>query len=278
MITDAETNYLYLADTLPKKHPEFYSRFEVVLSECGINLSLLPGTKNIWAVDYMPVQIAENKFVQFNYNPDYLQSKAGQKTISDVGSICKSISIETQKSDIKLDGGNVIRSTNKVIMCDKALSENKHLKKEQLVEELKILFQSENLIIIPTDPLDEIGHADGMVRFIDDKTVLINNYSKEDIALEQSLKSSINNAGLDWVEIPYNPYNNRKDFHANGIYMNFLQMENVLVIPIFNMMEDEIAVKSFENNFNDYTIRTLESNEIAYDGGVLNCITWNIKK
>ena len=80
------------------------------------------------------------------------------------------------------------------------------------------------------------------------------------------------------MEIPYNPYNNRKDFHANGIYMNFLQMENVLVIPIFNMMEDEIAVKSFENNFNDYTIRTLESNEIAYDGGVLNCITWNIKK
>jgi agmatine deiminase len=277
MIIDAKTNYLYLADSLPKKYPEFYSRFQIILSELAIGRSLLPNTKDVWAVDYMPIQIAENKFVQFDYDPDYLQGKTLQKTISNVDEICKIIGIETEKSNIKIDGGNVIRNSNKVIMCDKILNENKHLKKELLVEELTNLFQIEVLIFIPTDPLDEIGHADGMVRFINDKTVLINGYAKEDFVLEQSVKSSINNAGLDWVEIPYNPYNNKKNFHANGIYMNFLQMENVLVIPTFNIKEDEIAVRFFEDNFIDYTIKTLESNEIAYNGGVLNCITWNIK-
>ncbi len=278
MITDAETNYLYLADSLPKKYPEFYNHFKKVLSESGINFSLLPGTKDIWAVDYMPIQIADNKFVQFDYNPDYLQNQTQQKTISNVDEICKAIGVETKRSDIKLDGGNVIKSNNMVIMCNKVFKENKHLKEKQLIKELKSLFQVEGLIFIPTDPSDEIGHADGMVRFIDDKTVLINDYSNVDTGLQVSLKSVLNKAGFDGIEIPYNPYNNKTDFHANGIYMNFLQMENVLVIPTFNIKGDEIAVKFFEDKFSNYKIKTLESNEIANDGGILNCITWNIKK
>ena len=60
MITDSQTNLLYLADTLPKNYPIFYERFEKLLIENKINFKLLPNTKDVWAVDYMPIQIELN--------------------------------------------------------------------------------------------------------------------------------------------------------------------------------------------------------------------------
>jgi len=73
MIPDKQTNFLYLADTLPKNYSNFFSRFEKVLTDCNISFQLLPNTKDVWAVDYMPIQIAKDSFVQFVYNPDYLR-------------------------------------------------------------------------------------------------------------------------------------------------------------------------------------------------------------
>ncbi len=75
MITDSQTNFLYLADTLPTKYPDFYKRFEKVLTDCNTNFALLPNTKDVWAVDFMPIQTDQNKFVRFVYNPSYLQTK-----------------------------------------------------------------------------------------------------------------------------------------------------------------------------------------------------------
>src|SRR5450432_3960692 len=115
MITDSQTNKLFLAGCLPTKYPGFFKEFERVLYKCKINFELLPGTKDVWAVDYMPIQIDLNKFVRFVYNPEYLQKEEYLKTISNADSICEKIGIETIKSNIVLDGGNVIRASDKVI-------------------------------------------------------------------------------------------------------------------------------------------------------------------
>jgi agmatine deiminase len=71
MIADNQTNFLYLADSLPKKYPNFYKQFEKVLTEYKIKFDLLPNTKDIWAVDFMPIKIDLNKFVRFVYNSSY---------------------------------------------------------------------------------------------------------------------------------------------------------------------------------------------------------------
>ena len=47
---------------------------------------------------------------------------------------------------------------------------------------------------------------------------------------------------------------------------------------VFDLAEDEIVVKQFEKIFSNDKIVTVLSNEIALQGGILNCITWNIKK
>lgn len=277
MIADSQTNFLYLADTLPIKYPDFFNRFEKVLTDSNIEFALLPKTKDVWAVDYMPIQIEQSKFVRFVYNPSYLQEKKYQKTISDVDTICDAIGIETIKTDIILDGGNITRWINKVIMTDRVFVDNPQYKRKQLINQLHELLQIDQLYFIPEQPGDYTGHADGMVRFIDEYSVVVNDYSQEKEWFRRAFEVAIHNTGLDYIKIPYSVYENKSNEQANGDYINYLQMENNVIVPIFCMKEDDQAVKQIETIFAGQTITTIESNAVANQGGVLNCITWNIK-
>lgn len=278
MINDQSTNKLYLADTLPEKHPIFYKEFSDLLNKCGINHKLLKGTKDIWARDYMPIQVEKNKFVKFIYDPDYLKFKKYQNTYSDVDTIWKQINKPLTKSEIVLDGGNVVHRNNKAILCDKIFNENPNYSRKKLLTELRNLLQVDQIILVPQQPSDFIGHADGMVRFLDDSTVIINNFAKEKEYFRRAFKLAIDNAGLDYIEIPYNPYDNKKTIQANGIYINYLHVGENIIVPRFNKSEDDAALEKFRKLFPKAQIHTIDSNDIANEGGVLNCISWNVEE
>lgn len=63
---------------------------------------------------------------------------------------------------------------------------------------------------------------------------------------------------------------------AKGAYINFLHMENIIIAPVFDSKEDELAISILEANFPNHKIVPLNCNELAKDGGILNCISWNI--
>lgn len=279
MIADNQTNFLYLADTLPIKYCDFYKRFEKVLTNCNIEFALLPNTKDVWAVDYMPIQIDTDNFVRFLYRPPYLTKyKKWVKTISEVDDICNSIGIETIKTDIILDGGNITRWKNKVIMTDCVFKDNPTYERKQLIRQLYELLQVDKLYFVPEQPGDFTGHSDGMVRFVDEHTVITNDYKQETEWFQKAFEIAVHNTGLDYIKIPYNVYDNKSNDQANGDYINYLQMENVVIVPTFGLKEDALAVRQLETIFAGQTVTTVESNKIANDGGILNCITWNILK
>ena len=62
----------------------------------------------------------------------------------------------------------------------------------------------------------------------------------------------------------------KKDVQANGNYINYLQMENCIIVPTFDIEADEAAVSKLKEIFTDQAIKTIDCNEIANDGGVLN--------
>ncbi len=229
----------------------------------------------------MPIQISKKEFIQFDYKPDYLYSKAELNSISNVDEICERINIKVKKSDVIVDGGNVVRSNNKVILCDKVIFANLNkFSRKELIRELHELFQVEKVFFVPQDPLDVIGHADGMIRFVDDNKLVVNDYNWEREAKNKQFVRAfyiaLDNIGIDYETLPYNPYSNKTTYHANGIYINYLQMNDLIVLPTFGFEEDEIAKTKMSVLFPHYRIETIDSNSIALNGGVLNCITWNI--
>lgn len=278
MITDIETNLLYLADCLPVKQPVFFERFEKVLKKNDIPMKFLSDTLDIWAVDYMPVQVKKDKFIQFDYRPGYLETEEDLLTIPNVDSICKKIEIKTHKSSLCVDGGNVVRSQYKVIMSDSVFKENKLIDKNKVIDQLKIFLEVEHLLFLPKVPYDIIGHADGMVRFIDNDTLLINDFSNESPSYQKSFSVAIKKTGLNCVRLPYNPPIDKGPLDATCIYINYLQMQQAVFVPVFKNKLDDKALRVMEDCFIGQTIIPVESNELSVTGGILNCISWNIKQ
>lgn len=279
MIADQETNSLYLSPLLESNYPLFFGKFKKALEDKGIEPVYLPETKDVWCVDFMPVQVSKNNFVQFKFDPTYLKPKKYHKSISDPSLICKQIGLHPETTNIIADGGNVTKAKNKVIMTTRVIEENPHYPVKQLTEKIIDLLELDQLILIPTQPGDFTGHSDGMVRFIDENTILINDYSKEpDRKFVHSLNAAFHNTGLELIEIPTSIYDNKDTQDATGDYINYLQMDGVIFLPTFNRREDEQVVQQFEDMFKGTTIVPVESNQLSKEGGILNCISWNIVK
>jgi agmatine deiminase len=276
--SDENTNFLYLSGLLKTKYGPFYERLIPVLEKNRIDFGFLPNTKDIWAKDFMPVQVAKGRFIQFRYEPDYLvKDNKHRATISDVTGICGSIEVTAVKSDIVLDGGNLVRFGRKAILTSKIFKENPGYTEKRLIRMLEELLQLDKVIIIPREPGDWLGHADGVVRFLDENTVLINDYSREQTKdYPRELRMSLRNAGLELFEIPYNPYENESQDAAGGVYINYLRMKDFVLVPAFGLPEDEKAASTLSRLFRDSRTHTVRSDEIANEGGVLNCISWNI--
>jgi agmatine deiminase len=225
----------------------------------------------------MPIQKELDKFILFKYEPDYLQNDEFILTQTDTKTVCKAIGLSTTDSNIKIDGGNVIKGNDWVILTDKIFKENASFEKNNLITELENLFEVK-VIIIPQEPSDFTGHADGIVRYYNNDTVLINSYKPTDKKeFHKRLNKELRNQGLRTIEIPYSPYDNANCDLADGLYINYLQMENLILMPTFNKKEDEKTYRQFQQLFPGHIIETIDSRDISKDGGVLNCITWNIK-
>ncbi|MBL0103609.1 MAG: agmatine deiminase family protein [Bacteroidetes bacterium] len=276
MIRDSDTNFLYLADCLPEFQPAFTERLTKVLQDLKIPYGFLPNTKDIWAKDFMPIQKSKDDFVQFTYDPDYLKSLKYQHLRSDTDDVCRNIDLVPKKSNVVMDGGNIIRTASKVIMCDKVFSENRNLSKSQLTDKLLDLLKTDQIIFIPWDTNDFTGHADGMVRFVDDNTVIINEPTNENREVENRLRTIFKEARLDIIEIPYMPTYDLTFVSAKGLHLNYLQMKQAIIVPVFNQSTDDKAIRLLENIFTGQNIVAIDCNEISADGGVLNCISWNI--
>lgn len=225
----------------------------------------------------MPIQVTANKFVQFVYDPDYLKTPWYKKTRTDSWAVCRHIGIDPSKSDLVVDGGNVIKGKDWVILTDKIFTENPGRTKHSVLAELENIFEAKP-IIIPADPSDFTGHADGLVRYYTTDTVLVNAYDKNDQpAFQSTLIKALRKEGLKVIPVVYYPYTNSSPYSAVGVYMNFLQLQQLMFLPIFGISQDEFAYRLFDELFPGNQIVPIPSTEIARRGGVLNCITWNIR-
>ena len=146
--------------------------------------------------------------------------------------------------------------------------ENWNYSSAELVQELEQLLEA-RVIIIPSLRSDMTGHADGMVRFVDENTV-IGNASCYLFGLEAHIKVALRNHGIEVIDFSYL---DSKGDSAVGCYLNFLETEQAIFLPVFGVDMDSEAVETAKNIFNK-TIIPVNINEIAKDGGVLNCISW----
>lgn len=280
MITDDKTNFVYLSDLLEEKYPTFYGELLDAFEKYSIDYDFLKGTKDIWAVDYMPVQVSKTEYVQFVYDPDYLKPTKWQHLRTCPQTLHDQLNIRLTMSSLVVDGGNIVKGDNIVIVTDKIFNENKNISKEEVLHKLKTELGIENVVVIPKEPGDIIGHSDGMIRFVNNETVLLNDFPEvgEYKRLKRNILSELEKQEIEFKLLPYRSYKNLNVMDAIGCYINYLELSNTVFVPVFDMQHDEAVINTIEGLFPQKSTLAVNSNELAKDGGVLNCITWNILK
>lgn len=280
MVTDNQINKVYFSKRLTWY--KCWKELSRILDETGIDYDLLENTNDKWARDYMPIQLEKDKFVSYVYNPDYLQSEEDKKSITNWSKITNLPTMsELIETKLIIDGGNVIKCSDKVIMTNKVFKENPNLSEKQVREELERIFG--NVVFIPWNYKDEwdfCGHSDGMIRYIDNDYVLINNicnHPENEWQLKE-IKNTLKENNLRYEQLDYGAgYHGVNDW----AYLNFLQVGNKIFMPTVEKPDvDAKAQKQLESIYRCEVIPvpllSIVKANGKYGGGALNCISWNI--
>ena len=153
------------------KYQSSTERLFTALTAHRVPYQLLDNTHDIWLRDFMPVKTKSGKYISFRYEPRYLKDYPELRT-DFRREIAPSLSLENLVySDINLDGGNIVFSPSRetAVISDRIFMENRNYSSAELVQELEQLLEA-RVIIIPSLRSDMTGHADGMVRFVNENT------------------------------------------------------------------------------------------------------------
>lgn len=274
MITDKETNTVYLADGIRHYMPLAHNLLEALYRE-GIDMHFLRHTesrKHVWARDYMPIQLDTDRFLQYRYSPDYL--KNDPTYLPRYETIARGLHLKSKKTDLVLDGGNVVKLKDKVVMTDKVLKENPQYTEHDLKSRLEADLECE-VCLIPWDRYEIFGHADGMVRSIDGNDILLNNYVDFDKSLRKRLLAKLHDHGFHVEELHYDLPRPSKQSWA---YLNFLQLKNIIFVPTLGLPEDPLALQQLQEFYPGYKVIPVPGcQDLVRDGGALNCVSWTVK-
>lgn len=276
MIPNSKTDHVYFSSILldDERYSESFKRVLDCLDKYDVSWSLLEGTKDIWARDFMPVQLRVNEYVSFKYDPSYLKTKPSLR--SNPKEICDTNNIDSSYSDLIVDGGNIVNWESDVIMTSRVFRENIR-NHAHVLRELELKLKAR--VHMVDDLMEDMtGHIDGHLRFIDEKTLLVNELKKEERRWVKSFHKMIKKGGFDYVEMPW--FQTKERDSAIGIYLNYLEVGRVIVFPVFEVEgnKDEEALGVIKKVFPERMIMPVNVNEIAKDGGLLNCVSWQIKK
>lgn len=284
MITDSQTNIVYLSSLLPRQHPKFWEELKSILERHSIKYKCIANTRDIWCRDYMPVQITKNEFVRFKFFPDYYLDHEHVRYLTIQDEIEYSKIGNINDVDLIVDGGNIVNSSNKAFMTEKVLIVNKKLGRKIIIDNLKESLCIDDLFFLPVQPFDRSGHTDGMIRFYDEKTILVNEFNESPSWMER-FNRSIRSSGLETIPFPYLQSHKVKNYEytAHGCYINFAQIGNLIVFPQYGKEfanTDNLALRTIKELYPspNYQVEPINAESIAWYGGVLNCCTWNISR
>jgi agmatine deiminase len=281
---DSEADTIYAASELAFRHPRIAKTINAYW-----RVKWITGTSNIWIRDYFPVQVGDG-FIQFRY------TAAGYGGIARYPQLKPPRLFSTRRSRIVLEGaGNCVRYDDRAIITDIVFKHNQSIPKPKLIGRLEKLLDAE-VIIIPREPDDEMGHADGIARFIDAKTVFVNDYSvmstKKHAAYENKLVHALAVTGLSVLPFPFayqktpvmreatfrKRYPGADSFNPGfGYYINYLHVKGLILVPSFGIDEDGAAVAALRGAFPATKVTPVDCRELSMYGGLLNCVTATTK-
>ena len=233
--------------------------------------------RDIWMRDFSTINPHDP--IQFRYtaaaqggnqdDADWVQDAFAQLT--------DKLGMKYKSSNWILDGGNVVANHNdKVIVTDRFLDDN-NLTREEAKAELQRLLGATQIAVIQADDPEGLAHADGMLMFIDDNTIVLNKYEEPFRSqVIDELESSFPEVHIIEIDAQFDDSIWDERFSsACGIYVNSLVTKNFIYLPIFGTQLDSLVVQQIQKHTKKEVI-PINANNVCAMGGSVRCLAWQI--
>lgn len=270
MIPDYGCNAVYFSEWLKKDYSDIYKGVVGKLNKHNVAYDIIPNTKDVWCRDYMPLQLDKERYLCYEYKPDYLiKSVSNRKYITDSLNVCRDMQLNIKETPLIMDGGNVVKVGNKAIMTEKVFVENPSIDEDTLKKQLEKQMECE-VVFIPWDRNEKYGHSDGIIKPISENTILMTNYHDFDREYTNEVVKRLSSK----FEIETLSYKVRKIAPESWAYINFLTVGKLIVLPALGKEEDEQALSQIKRYYPECLVEQLNISDLVKDGGGLNCVSW----
>lgn len=255
------------------------------------NLILIPcNYDDTWTRDYMPISVLHNgeaQLIDFGFNAwgekfAFRQDNKATRSLQKIGLFN---SEPINKNNFILEGGS-IESNGKglLLTTEKCLlnnNRNPHLTKSEIVAKLKETLGVTDVLWLKNGAIegdDTDAHIDTLVRFIDEQTLV---YAKgpthELLLMEAELKNIATKYSLTTIAIeqPQIITNHEQEI-LPATYVNFLITNKEILVPIYNVPQDEKALKTLQKLSPNRKVVGVDCNALIQQNGSLHCITMQL--
>lgn len=232
--------------------------------------------EDIWIRDFAPAVAGAQ--AKFNYQPDYLSRGDANFIDNSFERWFKAVGLQYgKKSGLILDGGNVVdNGAGKVVVTDRFLYDNPRLTMAQAKRKLKQLMNATQVAIIKETPGDATGHADGMLMWTDENTILLHDQpARVKSKIINELKRSF--PGVKIVIVPDYYIDETWDVFSSAcnIYVNSLVTNEYIYVPTFNDPHDTEMLNFIQANTSK-TVVEVPAEKVCFMGGSVRCLSWQL--
>jgi len=262
-------NVIIIVDKKTRKHYEGRVPGDILLTA---------NIYDIWMRDFTTVNpIAP---VQFKYSYASMTETDSKEVQASFDRFADRYEVERSITDFVIDGGNIVDNyAGRAITTQRFLLDN-NLEVYTAKEELKKLLGASEVAIIPSDePI--LAHADGMVMWVENNVLLVNDYSS-DPGFRSKVVDELNWSfpGVNIIEVPVKYDTNEVTEwigfeSACGVHLNSTVTFNNVYVPTFGMSHDSAAVDMIRNS-TDKLVIEVDASGVCAMGGSVRCLTWQV--
>ena len=233
---------------------------------------------DIWMRDFTTVNPIDP--VQFVYTWASMTKQESMEVQAGFRAFADQYGIRRRTSDLLIDGGNIVDNYAGRLVITTRFMEDNNLSYDEAKQALMKLLGASGVAIL--EPDDEVlAHSDGMVSWIGENTLLVNDYS-HDPAFRTKVMNELRSSfpDIDIIEVPVEFQTNRPGqwdgFNsACGVNINALMTYKNLYVPVFDVAHDRNALNIIRQNTSKNLI-TIKANGVCAMGGSVRCLTWQL--
>ena len=196
---------------------------------------------------------------------------------------------DLKKIDFVLEGGAVESNGVDTILTTSACMLNKNRNPDldaiTVTKKLNETFGATKILYLNHGYLagdDTDSHIDTLARFIDEKTIMyIKCEDKEDEhyqelqLMEKELLQIAKEQNFEIIPLPMTKAIYFEEERLPATYANFLFVNGAVLVPVYGVKEDAIALEIFENTFVNKDIVPIDCSTLIKQHGSLHCVTMN---